>query len=43
MILHKSFKLSESTEELILGPHEENPYLPREIINEVHIIAGTLH
>jgi hypothetical protein len=34
LVLHKSFELLELIEDLSFGLHEENPRLPREVINE---------
>jgi hypothetical protein len=42
-VLHLSFDLSEMIEDLILGLHEVDPCLPREVINEGHIIGCSFH
>jgi hypothetical protein len=42
-VLYLSFKLSEMTEDLMLGLHEVDPGLPGEVINEGHIIRSALH
>jgi hypothetical protein len=38
LVLHKSFELLELAEDLSFGLHEENPGLPREVINEYNIV-----
>jgi hypothetical protein len=42
LVLHKSFELLEPIEDLSFGLHEENPRLPREVINEYDIIQKPL-
>jgi hypothetical protein len=38
LVLHKIFELLEPAEDLSFGLHEENPGLPREVINEYNIV-----